>query len=166
MRYAAVLAILIAVVPACGTQEQLDTTVRAAEVRTTLDTLWTQYADAADRRDSLTFGSLFHDDAVLVFSGAPTILGRSEIQTFLVSLYSSVDVTRFRVVVDDLRVHGPLAVETGAYEEDYSEGGVPKTEVGRFTLIAERDAGKGWRIRRLVALADSVQSAAAPPKES
>ena len=73
--------------------------------------------------------------------------------------------TRFRVVVDDLRVHGPLAVETGAYEEDYSEGGVPKTEVGRFTLIAERDAGKGWRIRRLVALADSVQSAA-PPKES
>lgn len=163
MRLAALLSLLIAIVPACGTREQLDTTVQAATVRVSLDTLWTLYADAADRRDSLAFGGLFYDDAVLVFSNAPTVSGKASIQEFLVSLYSAVDVTRFRVVVDDLRVHGPLAVETGTFEEDYTEAGTPKSEVGRFTLVAERDRDQRWRVRRLVALADSVRPNAAGP---
>lgn len=159
MRPAAILALLLAFVPACGTQQQLDTTVQAASVRTSLDSLWGEYAVAADQRDSLMFGSLFLDDAVLVFSSAPTIRGTSAIQEFLVALYSTVDVTKFRVMVDDLRVHGPLAVETGTFEESYTEAGVSKTGVGRFTLIAEPDASKRWKIRRLVALADSVRAA-------
>lgn len=161
MRYALLLAILVAVVPACGTQGQLDTTVQAATVRASLDSLWSQYAVAADQRDSIAFGALFHDDAVIVFSGAPTISGRSAIEQFLVSLYGPVDVTKLRVTVDDLRVHGPLAVETGTFEESYTEAGAPKVEVGRFTLVAEPDAKKQWRIRRLVALADSVQAGTA-----
>jgi hypothetical protein len=72
-----------------------------------------------------------------------------------------VDVTAFRIVPDDLRVHGPLAVETGTFEEDYTEAGAPKTEVGRFVLIAENDAKKVWKIRRLVAMADSVRTGTA-----
>lgn len=158
MRYALVLAILIAIVPACGTQQQLDTTVQAATVRASLDSVWAQYAVAADQRDSIGFGSLFAEDAVVVFSGAPTVTGRSSIETFLVALYSPVDVTRFRVIVDDLRVHGPLAVETGTFEESYTESGAPKIEVGRFTLVAEANRDKRWIIRRLVALADSVRA--------
>src|SRR5512138_3690156 len=137
MRYAVILALLIAIVPACGTQQQLDTSVQAATVRAALDSVWAQYAVAADQRDSIAFGSLFHDDAVLVFSGAPTVQGRSSIQTFLTALYGPVDVTQFRVIPDDLRVRGALAVETGSYEETYLEAGVPKTEVGRFVVIAE-----------------------------
>jgi len=156
MRYAAALAILIALIPACGTQQQLDTTVQAAAVRTSLDSLWAQYAVAADRRDSLGFASIFFDDATLVFSNAPTIIGRSAIEDFLVSLYTPVDVTGFRVIPDDLRVHGPLAVETGRFEEVFTEAGTSKTEVGRFVLVAETDRNKSWKIRRLVALADSM----------
>jgi uncharacterized protein (TIGR02246 family) len=157
VRYALILAILIAVVPACGTQQQLDTTVQAATVRASLDSVWAQYAVAADQRDSIAFGSLFHEDAVVIFSGAPTVSGRTAIEEFLVALYSPVDVTRFRVVVDDLRVHGPLAVETGTFEETYTEADIPKTEVGRFTLVAEQGRDKRWLVRRLVALADSVR---------
>jgi uncharacterized protein (TIGR02246 family) len=161
MRHALILAILIAVVPACGTQQSLDTTVQAATVRATIDSLWSQYAVAANQRDSLTFGTLFHDDAVLVFSGAPTISGKTAIQEFLLALYTPVSVTRLRVVPDDLRVHGPLAVETGTFEEDYLEAGASKTEAGRFTLIAEPGPEKRWLIRRLVMLADSVRAGAA-----
>jgi ketosteroid isomerase-like protein len=161
MRFALVLAILVAVVPACGTQQQLDTTVRAATVRASLDSVWAQYAVSADQRDRIGFGSLFHEDAVVIFSGAPTVSGRASIEEFLVALYSPVDVTAFRVIPDDLRVHGPLAIETGAFEEDYTEGGAPKTEAGRFVLVAEPDAKKAWRIRRLVVMADSVR--ARPP---
>lgn len=161
MRYALVLAILIAVVPACGTQQQLDTTVQAATVRASLDSVWAQYAVAANQRDTLTFGTLFHDDAVLVFSGAPTVAGKAAVQEFLLALYTPVSVTRLRVVPDDLRVHGPLAVETGTYEEDYLEAGASKTEVGRFVLIAEQGGAKRWLIRRLVVLADSVRAGGA-----
>lgn len=158
MRHALVLAILIAVVPACGTQQQLDTTVQAATVRSSLDSLWAQYAVAADQRDSLGFGALFFDDASLVFSNAPTISGRAGIDEFLVALYTPVDVTALRVIPDDLRVHGPLAVETGSFEEEYTEAGTPKTEAGRFVLIAEPDAKKAWRVRRLVMMADSIRT--------
>jgi ketosteroid isomerase-like protein len=160
MRHALVLAILIAVVPACGTQQQLDTTVQAATVRATIDSLWAQYAVAADQRDSIGFGALFFEDASIVFSGAPTIVGRPAIQTFLVSLYTGVDVTGFRVVPDDLRAHGPLAIETGGFEESYTEAGTPKVESGRFVLVTEPDARKAWKIRRLVVLADSVRTRA------
>ena len=156
MRLALVCVLIILMAPACG-GPSLDTTVQAAAVRTTLDTLWTEYADAADRRDSVAFGGLFLEDAALVFSGAPTVTGRQAIQQFLVGLYSGIDVTRFRVTPDDLRIHGPLAVETGAFEQDYTQEGAPKTEVGRFALIAERGGDKEWRIRRLVALADSIK---------
>jgi uncharacterized protein (TIGR02246 family) len=153
-----VLALLLAIVPACGTQQQLDTTVQAATVRASLDSLWAQYAVSADQRDSLGFAALFFDDATLVVSNAPTITGRAAIEEFLVTLYTGVDVTALRVVPDDLRVHGPLAVETGTFEEDYTEAGTPKTQVGRFVLIAEPDARRAWKIRRMVAMADSIRT--------
>lgn len=158
MRYALILATVIAIVPACGTQQQLDTTVQAATVRVSLDSLWAQYAVAADQRDSIAFGALFFDDAVLFVSGAPTITGRAAIEEFLVALYSPVDVTALRVIPDDLRVHGPLAVETGSFEEDYTEAGAPTTEAGRFVMIAEPDPRKAWKIRRLVMMADSIRT--------
>lgn len=158
MRMPLALALLIAIVPACGTQQALDTTVQAATVRSSLDSLWAQYAVAADQRDSLGFAALFFDDATLVFSNAPTITGRAAIEEFLVALYTGVDVTALRIVPDDLRAHGPLAVETGTFEEDYTEAGTPKTEAGRFALIAEPDARKAWKIRRMVMMADSVRT--------
>jgi ketosteroid isomerase-like protein len=158
MRPAWILALLIAIVPACGTQQELDTTVQAATVRASLDSLWAQYAVAADQRDSIAFGALFFDDATLVFSNAPTVSGRAAIETFLVTRYTGIDVTALRVTPDDLRVHGPLAVETGSFEEDYTEAGAPKTQAGRFVLIAEPDAKKAWKIRRMVSMADSVRT--------
>jgi ketosteroid isomerase-like protein len=161
MRIAALLSLLLAIVPACGTQQELDTTVQAATVRATLDSLWSQYAVAADRRDSVAFGNLFLEDAVLVTDHTPTTTGREAIARLLAARYVPVDVTAFRVRVDDLRAHGPLAIETGDWEEDFTENGAARTSFGRFALVAEPDAHKIWKVRRLMAYTDST--AARPP---
>jgi hypothetical protein len=162
MRFAALCSLLIVLIPACSNQN-MDATIESAGVQATLDTLWTRYADAADRRDSLAFGDLFHPEAALVFSSVPTVMGRVGIQQFLAALYTGVDVTAFRITPQDLRVQGSLAVQSGTFEEDYLESGALKMEVGRFVLVAERGDDKAWRIRRLMAMADSIHVREAAP---
>jgi ketosteroid isomerase-like protein len=159
--FVALLAVAV-LAAACNTSREYDQTVQAAEVKATLDTLWTQYADGADRRDSLLLGSLFFDDATVVYSSAPTLTGKPAIQQFLYTLYTGIDLTRMRVVPEDLRVDGALAAQSGVIQEDYVEGTVPKTQVGRFTLIVEKGSEGRWMIRRLVAIADSIKTGTAP----
>jgi ketosteroid isomerase-like protein len=156
-----VLGLVLALVASCSNRS-MDTAMRSAEVKSSLDSLWTRYADAADRRDRIAFGHLFNEDAVLVFSNAPTIRGRPAIEEFLISLYTTVDLTKFRVVPEDLTVSGPLAAQAGSFQEDFTEAGKPLSEVGRFTLIAEQGPDKAWRVRRLTVMADSMRDAAAP----
>ncbi|HLQ65699.1 MAG TPA: nuclear transport factor 2 family protein [Candidatus Limnocylindrales bacterium] len=158
MRFVALLLpllVLIVALPACG-KHGMDETIQSAAVRSTLDTLWTQYADAADRRDSLLFGTLFHEDAALAYSSAPTVTGRGAIQQFLFTLYSGVDLTRLRVAPEDMVVNGTLAAQGGSFEEDYLDNTTPKTEVGRYELIAQRGDDERWRIHRLVVVVDSL----------
>jgi hypothetical protein len=157
MRFVALLLlVLVVAIPACG-KHGMDETIQAATVRSTLDTLWTQYADAADRRDSLLFGTLFHEDAALAYSSAPTVAGRGAIQQFLFTLYSGVDLTRLRVVPEDMVVNGTLAAQGGTFEEDYLDNTTPKSEVGRYELIAQQGDDQRWRIHRLVVMVDSLQ---------
>jgi ketosteroid isomerase-like protein len=160
--FVALLAVAV-LAAACGTGSDLGRTVEAAAVKASLDTLWSQYADAADRRDSILIGSLFLDDAALVYSSAPTYNGKPAIQQFLFTLYSGVDLTKLRVVPEDLRVDGGLAVQSGSFQEDYQDGASSKSEVGRFVLVAQKGAEGRWQIRRLVALADSIKGGATPP---
>jgi hypothetical protein len=110
MRSAAFILLLAALLSACS--REMDTTIQAANVKATLDTLWTQYAVAADQRDSIAFGSLFHEDAALVFPQTPTITGRSAIENFLVTHYSAIDVTALRITPEDLRVNAARSRKT------------------------------------------------------
>ena len=71
-------------------------------VKGSIDSLWTRYATAADERDSTAFGELFTEDAALVFSSAPTVQGRSAIQTFVGALYGPIDMTGLTITPGDL----------------------------------------------------------------
>jgi uncharacterized protein (TIGR02246 family) len=150
---AGLLALLLT---ACG-KETEQTAFNALGVKASLDSLWTRYATAADKRDSTALGGLFTEDASIVFSGAPTVLGRDAIRPYLRSLYSSIDATGLRVSQEDLHVWGTVAVQNGTFEEDYLESGREKTQYVRFTMVAERGEDGAWRIRRLIALADSIK---------
>jgi len=147
--------LILALVPACGTQSTRSA-VGALEVKAAVDSLWAGYAHASDRKDAAAFGALFTEDATLVCSGAPTVHGREAIQTFLVSMYADVDPTGLRVEPDETRVSEAMAVQAGKLQESFIEKGDPKLMYGRFVLVAELGTDRAWRIRRLVAIADST----------
>ena len=140
----------------CGTND-VDSAVQAAKAKTSIDSLWTRYAVASDQRDAAAFASLFTEDASLVQSGAPTVRGRTAIGDSLASHYTGIDATGLRVVPEELKASGLLAVQSGAFEEQFIEGDSQKTKFGRYVLFAERGPGEAWRIRRLAALTDSVR---------
>jgi len=151
-----VLLLLLALVPGCGAQSTTSA-VSVFEARASVDSLWAGYARAAHAKDAAAFGALFVEDATLDFSTAPTVRGRDAIQSFLLKLYEGVSTTGIRVQADETRAEGPLAVQTGSFAEGYVEKGAERTEYGRFVLIAERGSDRAWRIRRLVAFADSTR---------
>ncbi|HEX7077909.1 MAG TPA: nuclear transport factor 2 family protein [Candidatus Eisenbacteria bacterium] len=155
MRFLFLLLLVLAVVPSCG-GNNLDTALEAAKAKSAIDSLWTRYAVASDQHDAIGFESLFIEDGTLVYDRAPTVNGRRAIGAFLDSLYRGVDATGLRIVPEDLQVSGTLAAQCGTFEESFNEAGKPKTEYGRFVLIADRGSDQTWRIRRLVALADST----------
>ena len=144
-------------VASCTSEGGHETALQVSEVKASIDSLWTMYATASDQRDAIAFESLFMEDGVLVFSNAPTVRGRKEIGEFLAELYKPIDATGMRVVPEDLKVSGPLAAQSGTFEERFTEGDAAKTEYGRFVMIAERGSDKTWRIRRLTAIADSIR---------
>jgi ketosteroid isomerase-like protein len=150
------LVALLVALASCSATSDLDAASQAANAKASIDTLWIHYAEAADRRDPILFESIFTEDASVVFSNAPTVNGRQAVQEFLSSLYASVDVTNFRVLPEDMKAAGGMAVQSGTFQEEFTEEGKPKIESGRYTLLAEQGENKAWRIHRLVAIADST----------
>lgn len=146
----------LAGIASCGTND-VDSAVQAAKAKASIDTLWTQYAVAADERDSVAFGKLFTQDATLSFAGAPNLHGGKAISDFLVARYRAVDLTKLRVIPEEFKAAGALAAQSGAFERSYIEADSQKTEYGRYVLIAERGPDKAWRIRRLAGFPDSIR---------
>lgn len=152
---------LIAVIAAtflasCALPSRTPTLSENLNVKVSIDSLWTRYATAADERDSTAFGPLFAEDAALVFSNAPTVQGRGNIQTFLGALYGPVDVTGLRVTQEDLKISGTMAAQTGTFREDFIEQNRERSEYGRFALVVEKGEDGPWRIWRLVSVVDSL----------
>lgn len=143
-------------ISACARQST-PSAVETMEVKAAVDSLWVGYAHASDRKDAAAFGTLFTEDATLVYSGESTVHGREAIQSFLAALYAPVDPTGLRIEPEETRVSGSIAVQSGAFQESFTRNGVPKVEYGRFVLIAEQGADGSWKIRRLAAMEDSTR---------
>ena len=158
MRTAILALLVLAVIPACNL-ESTRSAVGTLEVRAAIDSLWTGYAHASDQRDAAAFGALFTEEASLDYSGAPTARGREAIQAFLTARYGAIDATGFRVVPDETRVSGTLAVQGGTLEESFLLNDKPMTTRGRYALTAEIGSDRAWRITRLTVIADSTVAA-------
>ena len=155
MRALIVALLALAIIPACGPQS-MRSAVGTLEVKAAVDSLWSAYAHASDRKDGAAFGALFTEDAVLAYSGVPTTRGRQAIQERLVSMYADLDPTGLRVEADETRVSGTIAVQTGTFEENFNDKSAAKTRYGRFVLIAEPERERTWKIRRLFVVVDST----------
>lgn len=159
MRIVIGLLALVVAVASCG-GPNLDSAMESAKAKGAIDSLWTAFAVAADRRDAIEFESLFTDEATLVWSGSPTVTGKSAIGAFLVDRYTPIDETGFKVTPEDLMARVDLAAQSGTFEERFTRKDAPMLETGRFVLVAEKGSGGAWRIRRLVMMPDSTVKAA------
>jgi len=149
------IAASLAAFSACSRQSA-PSAVQTFSAKAAVDSLWSGYAHASDEKDPEGFARLFTEDAVVDYSGAPTVRGRDAIKMFLVSHYVDIDATGLRIEPDEIRVSGSTAIQSGDFEEHFIEKDKEKTEYGRFVLVVEQGDKGVWKIRRLMAIADSV----------
>lgn len=157
LRTAASAALLatLGLLPACS-QRSAPSAVETFSAKAAADSLWSGYAHASDEKDPEGFAKLFTEDAVVEFSGAPRVRGRDAIKIFLASHYVDIDPTGLRIEPDEIRVSGDAAIQSGDFEEHFIEKDKEMTEYGRFILVMDRDDKGTWKIRRLMAIADST----------
>ena len=159
MRFVSVLVLaLVAAFAASCTTQQGTGGMDIAVAKSAADSLWTRYATASDQHDAAALGALFTDDARLTFSNAAPVTGPEAIGKFLASLYVNWDLTGFRVVPNDFKVSGTLAVQQGSYEDDGTTGGKAQREYGRYLMVMERGENGAWRIAHLAGTSDSVRA--------
>jgi ketosteroid isomerase-like protein len=150
------LALVLLLAVSCS-RESGQTLEDVAAAKDSVDSLWTHYAQAANRHDAAAFGALFAGDAAVSFSSAPTVQGRDSVQKFLAARYTPVYTTALRIQQDEFRAGGTIAFQSGTFQQDYNQGNLALTTYGRFTLLAERGDDKQWRILRLMAVADTTR---------
>jgi ketosteroid isomerase-like protein len=133
------------------------TAIDVVTAQAAVDSIWTKFAEAADRHDADAFGALLTEDASVVYSGQPTTQGRAGAQNLLLSLHTGADVTSLRIVPEDFKMSDFLATQTGIFEDRYTKDGKEMARTGRFTLVAVRGEDRIWRIWKLMALVDTEE---------
>jgi ketosteroid isomerase-like protein len=150
--------LLVAALAASCASDQGASPLDTATVKASADSLWTQFAAAADQHDAIGFGAIFNERSLLLFDGAPTIVGRDSIQSYLVSRYADFDATGFGIRPDELKVSGTLGVQIGSFEERGARNGKPETRYRRYVMVLERGADKRWLVSCLSAMTDSIRA--------
>ena len=100
-----------------------------------------QVEDAERAMDAPAFAELLTEDVAMLPVGIDAVHGAAEVEEFHRALYERFDEIDIRFTVEDIRVLGGLAVESGTY--DTPDGG------GRYLYTYERTADGTWRINRM-----------------
>lgn len=77
--------------------------------------------------------------------------GRKAILDFLTPLESTSQIASVKMHTDWLEAHGPIAVQSGTYDQDAGERGKPPEHFhGRFLAAWRLEADGAWRLSRLM----------------
>jgi uncharacterized protein (TIGR02246 family) len=132
----------------------------SAEVRQALDSLWRVFVARNLAADAAGLVALYTDSAVWAVGGAPPIRGRAALRASFDREFKTYRYSAYQVNTDETAVDGDRAYQFGTYGATYTPvGGKPTTERGLFAAALQRDAGAGWRIARVIAVADSSSAA-------
>jgi uncharacterized protein (TIGR02246 family) len=104
---------------------------------------------ALNSGDAQAWAAQFAAEAVQMPPNAPANVGRSKItswsQAFLDQFF-----VQFALVVDEVRVLGEWAIESGRYTISLSAkaGGPAMQDTGKYMTIYQRTPGEGWQMAR------------------
>ena len=149
---------------ACGSRQPAPDVPDLAVVRMELDSLWARYAAAAVAGDADAIARLYSAQPYLVESGLPTARTNAELLAVAKNVLGSVDILEANIQPELTEFAGAQVLQFGTYR-DVIQGAGQGVQVvhGRFSAVLARDSTSGWRVSRLVAIADSTVPKPAAP---
>jgi uncharacterized protein (TIGR02246 family) len=110
--------------------------------------LWKRYADAASEGDTERWMALWVEDAIQMPPGAPTRVGRAEIQRAMRPLFERCRSRKVIIEPEEVRIMGDLAFAHGTYALEMAPepGGETEKYFGKFLDILEKQVDGSWKI--------------------
>jgi uncharacterized protein (TIGR02246 family) len=114
-----------------------------------IDSVRDAHAAALNAGDARAWAELFIDDGVQMVPNMPANIGRSAIETWSTGFLDMFGV-EFALSVDEVRVLGEWAFETGSYTIGLhpKSGGPSMHDAGKYITIYQRKSGDRWRMAR------------------
>ena len=104
---------------------------------------------ALNAGDAQAWAAQFTAEAVQMPPNAPANVGRPKITCWSKAFLDQFRV-QFALAVDEVRVLGEWAIESGGYTISLSDkaGGPPMQDIGKYITIYQRTPGKSWQMAR------------------
>jgi ketosteroid isomerase-like protein len=142
---------------ACASPRQESPPPDSSAIRTDLDSLWARYTAAAVAGDGDAIAQLYADNAYVVESGLATIRGKDALRSVVKEVLGGVRFIEASITPELTEVTGDRVLQFGSYRDVLQQGGQPvQVVVGRFSAVLHRDSTGSWRVRSLIAVADST----------
>ena len=114
-----------------------------------IDSVRDAHVAALNAGDARAWAALFTDDGVQMPPNMPANIGRSAIEPWSTGFLDMFAV-EFALSVDEVRVQGEWAFETGTYTVGLNpkSGGPSMQDAGKYITIYQRKSGDNWRMAR------------------
>ena len=125
-----------------------------------IDRVRDAHVDALNTGNAQAWVTQFTEDGIQMPPNAPANIGRAMIEAWSHAFLGQFRV-QFALTVDDVRVLGEWALETGGYTINLNPvaGGPPIQDTGKYITVYQHKPGNGWRMAR-----DIWNSSSPPPR--
>jgi len=108
-----------------------------------------QYAVTVNAGDFEGWISLWTDDGIQMFPGAPARIGKGQIRAGMKPAFDQF-ILKMAITNKELRVSGDLGFARGTYTESMipKAGGQAEKYDGKYLTILERQADGSWKVAR------------------
>jgi uncharacterized protein (TIGR02246 family) len=114
-----------------------------------IDVVRDAHVTALNAGDARAWAAQFTDDGVQMPPNAPANVGAAKIASWSQAFLDQFRV-RFALAVDEVRVFGEWAFESGTYTIGltFKAGGPAMQDIGKYLTIYQRKAGNTWHMAR------------------
>ena len=114
-----------------------------------IDKVRDAHVAALNAGDAQAWAAQFTTEAVQMPPNAPANVGRSKIASWSQAFLDQFRI-QFALAVDEVRVLGDWAIESGRYTITLSDkaGGPPMQDIGKYITIYQRTSGENWQMAR------------------
>ena len=125
------------------------------EARRQIEAAAIEIWQAVGRGDSAAILAHYADDALILGSGAPMLLGKPAVAAFLQGLFGGNTLRDVKGNVTDIMISGDLAVETGTYAMTIiPKNGNTVADKGKYIHVWKKSVGGSWKVVRYAPTSD------------